>query len=181
MSTTFQVQAETLGWAIECYANESGTGEVIGEHFAKYADFVDARDLHMLSCEDCSTGCYAHQLTDLADAPEVNMHNRGSEKVLRALGYSGAFEDTSFGYADGREFLGRILIALGLAPHDEGTPSYDLQPGEFSGSAFIGFASESGPTINIGAVPEGDLQARLNNLRAVAQCAVDNGREVIWS
>jgi hypothetical protein len=113
-----------------------------------------------------------HEETDLA----VNVHNANGARLLDALGLADA-ETTEFGTAatpdplrppamwgtaDADDFLGRVLMALGCAPEDEGRP-----------------AITEGRIIYGGREP-GYLHARLAELHALAEEARTLGRRVTW-
>jgi hypothetical protein len=97
----------------------------------------------------------------------VNMHNRGAARVLEALGYDPdpiAMEGLT---ADATDFLGRVLLAEALEPHDQGRPGYD-KPGP-------------GARWHEAPVEDGDLQRRLGQVREVAELAIRRGEPVYVS
>ncbi|MEW1639334.1 hypothetical protein AB0469_35430 [Streptomyces sp. NPDC093801] len=52
------------------------------------------------------------------ESESVNMANSNAARVLEVLGF-----DELAGDADAEDFLGRVLVALALAPVDAGRPS----------------------------------------------------------
>lgn len=97
---------------------------------------------------------------------DVNMSNRNAAFVAEALGIALA-EDGWCGSMSAADFKGRVVMALGLAPSDEGMPSYEV-PGP-------------GARMIEGARRPGYLQEQLTNLHALADWAVANSAEVTWS
>lgn len=66
------------------------------------------------------------------DAPLVDMHNRNAALVFDALGLPDAVDAVhggDSGCLTGHDFLGRVLTASALAPHDEGIPAHHTTPG----------------------------------------------------
>jgi hypothetical protein len=103
----------------------------------------------------------SEQLTDLDTLVDMSDSNAG--RVLDALGYGTGAMD----HFDGAEpFLGRVLIALGLEPADEGVPAH-----------------QDGPRWTEGGRRPGYLQERLEDLRALAERgrALGDDVEVVWS
>ncbi|MBV7674284.1 hypothetical protein STHAL_33090 [Streptomyces halstedii] len=87
----------------------------------------------------------------------VNMNNANAAHVLSALGY---YE--TYGAEDAGLFLGRVLLALALAPQDAGRP-----------------AAGDGRYIDCGR-PQGYTQERLMQLHGLAATAQASGRRVTW-
>ena len=100
------------------------------------------------------------------EAPEdliINMCNGNAVRVTEALGID--LEDEGWcGSMSAKDFLGRVVMALALAPVDEGMPSYD----------HVG----PGARMIEGARRPGYLQERLGQLHELAQWAVANEAEV---
>ena len=107
--------------------------------------------------------------TTAGNVDGVNMSNRNARPVLESLGIEG--DDLWCGSMDAQEFLGRVLMALAVAPTDEGLPEH-----EWEGASEFGF----GRFIDAGREP-GYLQARLERLHEVAAAAVADGLQVVWS
>jgi len=95
---------------------------------------------------------------------EVNMSNGNAVDVSAALGID--LEPDWCGSMPAEDFLGRVLVALAIAPADEGMPSYE----------------HAGPGARMiqGARPAGYLQDRLGQLHQLADWAVNNGAEIQW-
>ena len=98
---------------------------------------------------------------------DVNMSNSNAARVSETLGFS--LDPDWCGDMPAPDFKGRVLLALALAPTDEGMPSYEHVTGPNS-ARFIE-----------GARAPGYLQERLTELLALAEWAVSNGKEVWWS
>jgi hypothetical protein len=97
---------------------------------------------------------------------EVNMNNRNAAFVAESLAIS--LDPDWNGDMDASDFQGRVVIALGIAPSDEGMPSYEhnRNPGNCR--------------IIEGSRPAGYLQDRLNDLHAIAVWATENDQLVWW-
>lgn len=111
-----------------------------------------------------------------AEAPdelEVNMSNANAAQVCAALGVSLAPDWCGNMAAD--DFLGRVLVAMAVAPADPGMPSYELLPGDADRPMWAGDA-----TVIQGARPAGYLQERLTQLHALALWAVENDKIITW-
>lgn len=100
------------------------------------------------------------------DSPmTINMANRNAALVSDALGH--LFDEFEWwGEMPASDFLGRVLMALAIAPDDEGMPAYEVPTG---GAQFIE-----------GARRPGYLQDRLIELKALAEWAVANNVPVNW-
>ncbi|MFJ4879885.1 hypothetical protein ACIP93_32425 [Streptomyces sp. NPDC088745] len=95
---------------------------------------------------------------DFTDEP-VNMANANAARVLDVLGYG---YDELCGDAEAEDFLGRVLVALAVAPADAGRP-----------------ATVDGNVIDCGR-PAGYTQTRLEELRELAEDACARRLRVAW-
>lgn len=109
---------------------------------------------------------------------EVNMSNVNAVRVAETLGFrlDPDHDGDLFGAMDATEFMGHVLVGLALAPADEGMPAHELAPGDPGRPAWAGDARwiEGGRHA-------GYMQDRLEQLRGLAQWAVDNNAKVVWS
>ncbi|AXN53284.1 hypothetical protein PBI_THONKO_12 [Mycobacterium phage Thonko] len=96
---------------------------------------------------------------------DVNMSNRNAALVADALGID-LDADGWCGSATADDFMGRVVMALALAPSDEGMPSYE----------HVG----PGARMVEGARRPGYLQERLRELHELAEWAVAHSAEVVW-
>lgn len=94
---------------------------------------------------------------------DINMNIRNAATVCDALGID-LNELGWSGSMAAADFQGRVLMALAVAPVDEGMPSYE-HPGP-------------GATMIEGARSPGYLQERLGQLRELADWAVANNAEI---
>lgn len=104
-------------------------------------------------------------------APEdlqINMSNTNAFRVCEALGID-LSADNWVGDMPAEAFLGRVLLALAVAPIDEGMPSYEHP------------VTGTGPRVIEGGRRPGYLQERLQQLHALGQHAVTVRSEVWWS
>lgn len=99
--------------------------------------------------------------------PAVNMSGSNALVVLDALGLD---REDSCGSLPAEDFMGRVLVALAVAPIDAGKPTTD-------------FGSDGGAGMRVidGGRRPGYLQETLTNLRDVAQFAYHHSTTVTWS
>lgn len=88
----------------------------------------------------------------------IDMNNSNASAVLDALGYS-----EPYGEEDAEFFLGRVLLALAVAPADAGLPATGTD------TRFIDCGR-----------PAGYVQMRLEELHALAQYAATAGLLITW-
>lgn len=159
MSVTFSVYVEPSGWAISCACRD-----VV--HVASYATYADARDAYAVGvspvCGDEMCSAYGPGIvaTSLVPIPEVNMAGTNALHILDLLGFE--FGDGTGG-CEASDFLGRVLIAQGAAPSDEGSATF-----------------REGNFIHVGR-SFGYSEERLVELEEVARFAIENHLEVQWS
>lgn len=110
-----------------------------------------------------------------ADGPSLNVSN---DKAVFLMGLLG-MEFVPYGEMAGEDFLGRVLMAMGLYGHDEGVPSRELLPGEDAG--IFGIVRDGGPRFLDGGRREGYADERLAILRTVAEDAIAHGVDVQWA
>lgn len=128
----------------------------------------------------CAEAAFTAAHEAVGEAPETNVANSNAIDILDALGVDFRFEPTAeeaandlFGIAgvelvgtlDARDFMGRVLTALALAPESAEIPSH---------------AAVGAPNIIRGHREEGYVQNRLRELHTIAQFAIDHDRKVIW-
>lgn len=182
MSVTFYPSPTTiLGWDIECACGNTYLSEEQAPMTYKVVEATLARfkaeNFSLVGCEeDCLYyGNWAKAIEDGPLAPEVNMANGNSYRVLEALGLmldEGGFSEACVGSLPAEDFLGRVLMALAVAPRSAERPTYSVQGDESDTSSAV--------MIMCG-VGEGYLQERLEELRTVAEFAVEENRKVLWS
>lgn len=107
---------------------------------------------------------YIAETETIIESGDVNMANANAAFVLDSLGLP---TDDLSGGLPADDFLGRVLMALAVAPQDEGVPAYDdTRPG--------------GPQWTECGRREGYLQDQLEALRELTeQCPP--GAEVAWA
>ena len=98
--------------------------------------------------------------------PDITVVYSNAVALLVTLGYLSEDDpaDEIAGEADPGDFLGRVLIALALAPHDPGTPATDTTP----------------RWRVLGREP-GHLQRLLVALEEIARWCRDHGRRIHWA
>lgn len=105
----------------------------------------------------------------VADELSINTSNGNAAHVLEALGFG---EDVRAGDLCGTvsagDFLSRVLMALAVAPVDEGVPMHEL-------------AHEGSVRWIEGGRPAGYLQERLVQLHRLAEAAGKLDAEVTWA
>lgn len=173
MSITFAPAPGTVtGWKVGCLC-PTVVAPVFGDRNDAVA-FLAAWQAAPVALEGCDDeSCLAYGLyVDAVEAdprPEVNVSNVNGGALLRALGLyadDASFEDVCCGAVSGQDFLGRVLVALAVAPADAGMPAH----ASATHSNFIDCGRS-----------EGYLQDRLETLREIAEFAVSRSTEVTWA
>lgn len=196
MSVSFFVaMAPIVGFDLECvcgtrYLTE-GEEPMSQEVATATLVTVKAAGGGLSTCEDedCfEYGIFLKALDGGPASPEVNMANGNVRPVLEALGLApdGAdFGDICCGSAEAEDFLGRVLMALGVAPVSAERPVQIWATADnlarTSVEGRLAYETPVGPTWVECGVPEGYVQTRLTQLLEVAAFAVECGREVCWS
>lgn len=136
-------------------------------------DLVRAGDEGTGFLNDCTDkspyGCGGSAITygveSVGVPPQVNISNDNARLILSLLGVVHDGEDL-FGALPASDLLGRALIALAVAPVDEGVPAHEV-PGP------------GARLVNCGRHP-GYSEDRLRAIAEVAQWAITHDREVQW-
>lgn len=153
---------DVLGWGLTCDCGQVTTS-VLGGTPEAAADFVGTLDLHH-GDDYCAAFTLGHVVDIPAvEVPSVNMANANADTVMDALGFSG--DEVYFGECGAEDFLGRVLLALGVVPEDAGVPVT---------------TSDDGWIVDCGRGPH-YIQDRLDHLHEVAIWAVEHGRMVAWA
>lgn len=117
--------------------------------------------------------------------PPVDFNTARAVEVLAALGFVPKPGEDIWSVLDGelpaQEFLGRVLVALGLAPTDEGCEGRVLTPAEVAADPVLSQVAGTRTTVEVGGRREGYLQERLGELRELAETALREGFDVGWS
>ncbi|MBC3189467.1 hypothetical protein H7X46_00080 [Pseudonocardia sp. C8] len=172
------------GASILCAAHPPQDRRYFADHETALAGLADHR--RFCSDPDCGEHAYrpfvvVHYSTD--SEPRLDVGIRNAMLLLRALGLVAELgaddvhtsppgagpapdEDTPLvGELPAEQLLGRVELALALAPADPGVPTHAL--------------NAAGTVVDCGR-PAGYLQDRLGDLREVALFARDQDRDVIW-
>ncbi|MBM0201816.1 hypothetical protein JNW90_00935 [Micromonospora sp. STR1s_5] len=126
---------------------------------------------HAYGCadEDCRYFGGRVDADETTTWPTVTVANANATTLLAALGYAvnedDEWQDLS-GAAAADEFLGRVLVALAVAPADAGVPEHT--------------ALTNPRWIECGRRP-GYLQDRLEQLRVLAETCQDAARRLTWA
>lgn len=170
MSVTFTA-ATTTPDAVRVFKLTCEVTGVMGE-WTGYGNAYSEAHAHALVCVNNLCRDYGADVDEVTDLPvEINMANGNARRVLDVLGIP-VDDDDMYGEEDAAVFLGRVLLALALAPHDEGMPAYAMQSGEglFRGGRQIHCGREAG-----------DLQRRLERLREFAEDCRARSLTIQWS
>ncbi len=97
----------------------------------------------------------------------MNVSNINAIEILGALGLVDEWGVRMAGEVSADDMLGRVLVALGVAPKDEGRPA-SILPGKGM------------QVIDCGREP-GYLQKRLRELRTLAEWCRERHLPVMWS
>ena len=170
MSVTFSIQSdrEVESYVVSCDCVESSS--VVFDSLKKAEQFVYRWSKNPVPFQGCTDSVcleYAPIVTFIdgtEDAPTVNVSNMNASDILEVLGYED--EDLS-GSDSGESFLGRILMAVAVAPisAERITETHE--------SEHFGVVTMCGRV-------EGYVQNVLNELRSVADAAVKNNMVVVW-
>lgn len=177
MSITFtSTPGPVIGWKATCC--EKGTPLSFEDYPTAEAWLREHREnptpLGNCDDEDCLIYGATLDAVEAVTRPAVNVANGNASVLLAALGLLGDDLDAEArqdvlcgGSVPAEDFLGRILLALAVAPSDAGVPAHEI-PGP--GARFV----ECGRS-------EGYLQDRLGALRGVADFAITQDTEVVWN
>lgn len=160
MSITIDIDAVATGeFRVTCPANEDAPVGTFNSREAAEA----AVTVHAAVCEDCNA--YGNWPTPVLDIETdgVNMANGNAVLIFAALG----IEFDWAGSMPGAEFLGHVLIALGMPRDDSG-----VEPVEWRGAG--------GATHVDCGVRAGYVGQRLGQLADLATEAARLGRDVTW-
>ena len=116
------------------------------------------------------------ELIDGCEDWEINVSNANAYRVLDALGLSC---DELTGECVAQDFLGRVLVALAIAPEDIELPAYRLQPSEQTG--ILGVLGSGGVQVWQGPRRRGYLQERLRQLAELAEYCAQHDYFVLWA
>ncbi len=115
----------------------------------------------------------------------VDFNNGRAMDILAALGFvpepGGDIWDVMSGELPAPEFLGRVLLALGLAPVDEGCEGRVLTAAEVAADPVLAHLAGPGTTVEVGARRAGYMQERLGELRELAELAIAAGNDIAWA
>lgn len=135
-------------------------------------DFVRANDegtAFIDGCVEDSCLCVGAVTSDAVEAagepPKVNMASANARHILGLLGLP--TDGEMVGALSPADLLGRALIALAVAPADEGVPAHEV-PGP-------------GATLIHGGRGQGYSEALLTAIVEVTQWADTHGRDVVWA
>ena len=174
------------GACIVCAAQPPQDRRLFADYETALAGLAD----HRRFCTDTDCGEHAYRPfvvvhSSTATEPSLDVSVRNAMLLLRALGLVPEFgaddvhepppggppapapgEDTPLGgELPAEQMLGRVELALALAPADAGVPGRNL--------------NAAGTVVDFGR-PAGYLQDRLSVLRELALFARDQARDVIW-
>jgi hypothetical protein len=115
------------------------------------------------------------------DGSWVNMSNANAADVLSALGLDACALATQGAALDADDLLGRCLIALAVAPEDEGFDAYELTRDEVYANPLLAAlgGGEGGPRVFRGGRRPGYLQERVRQVASIAEGAKARGVRVI--
>lgn len=167
MSVTFSTDRPSVrvGYAVCCYAYGSDQDWYGPTHPDIATAIADHESSHHgnVDCDGTGTNASVHTRRDTDDDPSVNMSNGNAAHLLATLGFD---TDELLGSTSAEDFLGRVLVALAVAPIDAGIPAHDISEG-------------GAQVVNCGR-PEGYTQHRLDQLRTLAEFARSHDANVSW-
>lgn len=110
---------------------------------------------------------YITRIGDLQNSPELNMSNANTREILMALDLPWSDDESLVGSEAGHVFKERVLIALATDRLDDGVPGFSEKV-------------TGGPTFVYGGREAGYVDRCLQQLLAVAECAAQHNRKVLW-
>lgn len=129
----------------------------------------DGGDAFVAGCvkdpDYCINAAITTAMEAAGDTPTVNMSNVHARHILDLLGLPADGE--MVGALPPEDLLGRALIALAVAPADEGVPAHE-RPGP--GATFIDLGRDKGYS-----------EDRITAIMEVAQWAQTQNRKVVWT
>lgn len=185
MSVTFEIavtEADMAGFSLVCGCGAKSTGVLAASHREVEAyraadprgvapvchdDFCAADTLEVggyIQVEFSVPGADGADV-DLREVA-VNVSNGSATHLLPLLGIE-ASTMQSGGSVPAEDFLGRVLLAMAVAPADEGVPAHSLAG---PGARFVDCGR-----------PEGYTERVLDTLHALALAAVSAARDVQWT
>lgn len=195
MSVTFSAAMNPIiGFDLQCVcdARYLAEGEPLMSYEVALATLatVKAANRGLANCEDddCFTyGIYTHAVEEGEVSPTLNMANGNSIAVLEALGLKSdeqSFEEVCCGGVTAEDFMGRVLMALAVAPVSAERPTvvevnaaHANGLGAHEGAVVV----DRGPTMIHCGVGEGYVQDKLAALMDLATFCVEHNRDVVWS
>lgn len=194
MSVTFTTSmSDITGFTLDCGVHDNGTTD---HRFGTFADAeaflraeLDAHGCtgHLAVCGDefCEgSRMFIHAIEE-APAPQVNVSNINAKHLLTLLGSEplNEYGDVDLcGGMSGADFMGRILMAIAIAPTDEGTPTYEdtYVDGHEAPSEEGGALAVKTMTVVMCGRREGYSEGRLEELRQLAEFSIATGRDIQW-
>lgn len=166
MSVTFSIDSVGTGkYEFVCYGGDER------QTFGPYEDRANANeyiDKHVGECSECSIyRPYANEIQDVDF--DMNVSNSNAGMLFGVLG----MEADWCGAMDAEEFLGYVLVALGMPLEDSG-----VAPTEFQSKGEDGLPN--GPRIVECGIPAGYVEKRLTVLAEMASEAKRLGRRITW-
>lgn len=166
MSVTFAPEhhdSDITGWGIQCACGATRTSVLAIQH----AEVVARLTTDTPVCGDEMCGADKGAVVPFGpveEVPYVQMSNANARYVLDALGVG--YEDVACGTLPALDVLGRVLVAVAIAPVDEGVPAHETR--------------EGGVTYIEGGRRPGYLDEALDSLRDVIDWAIARDRQIGW-
>ena len=179
MSVTFSTESSPiLGYRIICVACGAG-GPAFQTHKAALEWLRDkmasVAEFTLRSCTGdwCEMDSLFIDAIEEDPAPAPNFANANAVHILQTLGLAPTplnpetQDEIWCGEVEADDFHGRVLMAIAVAPRDDGVPPHEV----------LGSAAH---VIDCGRRP-GYTQEALTALRELAEFASDRGRNIIWA
>lgn len=133
--------------------------------------------------EDTRFGVVLDQVEETTHNHSVTLANSNAVRVLETLGLMAAGEDEDsdlFGQCEAEDFLGRILLALAIAPHDEEIPAHQLRTNELTG-VLRTIVGDGGAKVWTGTRRAGYLQDKLQKLADLVRFCQQHDHMIAWA
>ena len=165
VSFTSDRKSTHIGYHISCYAYGSENAWRSEVSFDKDL-LLKNHNLEHINNTDCDFVGDTNHLTksyDTCQDPTVQLSNNNASYLLEALGIT---NQELYGQLPADDMLGRILLAIAVAPEDPGIPAHNLP-------------SSGAVLINCGR-PEKYLQNKLTQLRDLVDFAKIHNSNISW-
>jgi hypothetical protein len=159
LSVTFTVEQDTTNFVIVCSCGENE----LTDQFVTYEEAAVAVLSTPNTCDDEFCAAWPTRITAVEEEVfTLELDGLNASYILDALGVMDE-DEREIGFMPADDFLGRVLLAQAILPHDDGFPAFTEGSETYAGR------------------PDGFLDEKLTKLREIATEALSADRMVIWA